>query len=134
MRHIFTSPSSAYGGETRATCTCNAALHNMTMVEAAHIAYGCLQVQFLQTYILTSRSILFRFVLVSALRTLGPKSMVLSTTGNSTTTSSSLLKIHLIRSGKKTFSKLGMCKFFYILKVRANPDLSKKTIQEQGGL
>ncbi|KAG2129710.1 uncharacterized protein EDB93DRAFT_109762 [Suillus bovinus] len=46
MRHIFTSPSSAYGGETRATRTCNAALHNMTTVEAAHIAYGCLQVRF----------------------------------------------------------------------------------------
>lgn len=85
MRHIFTSPSSAYGGETRATRTCNAALHNMTTVEAAHIAYGCLQVRLLQAYILTSHSILFRFVLVSALRTLGPKSMVLSTTGNSTT-------------------------------------------------
>ncbi|KAG1763822.1 hypothetical protein EV702DRAFT_1051618 [Suillus placidus] len=46
MRHIFTSPSSAYGGETRATRTCNAALHDMTTVEAAHIAYGCLQVRF----------------------------------------------------------------------------------------
>ncbi|KAG2058679.1 hypothetical protein BDR06DRAFT_875719 [Suillus hirtellus] len=46
MHHIFTSPSSAYGGETRATCTCNAALHGMTTVEAAHIAYGCLQVRF----------------------------------------------------------------------------------------
>jgi len=50
--------------------------------------------------------------LVSALRTLGPKLMVLSTTRNSTTTSLSLLKIHLIRSGKETSSKLGMCKFF----------------------
>ncbi|KAG1771128.1 hypothetical protein EV702DRAFT_1049032 [Suillus placidus] len=46
MRHIFTSSSSAYGGETRATRTCNADLHNMTTVEAAHIAYGCLQVRF----------------------------------------------------------------------------------------
>ncbi|KAG0693331.1 hypothetical protein DFH29DRAFT_1039774 [Suillus ampliporus] len=46
MRHIFTSPSSAYGGETRATRTCNAALHDMTTVEAAHITYGCLQVRF----------------------------------------------------------------------------------------
>ncbi|KAG1789476.1 hypothetical protein EV424DRAFT_1338641, partial [Suillus variegatus] len=46
MRHIFTSPSSAYGEQTRATRTCNAALHNMTTVEAAHIAYGCLQVRF----------------------------------------------------------------------------------------
>ncbi|KAG1733553.1 hypothetical protein EDB19DRAFT_1911541 [Suillus lakei] len=46
MRHIFTSPSSAYGGETRATRTCNAVLHDMTTVDAAHIAYGCLQVRF----------------------------------------------------------------------------------------
>ncbi|KAG2126998.1 hypothetical protein BD769DRAFT_1387895 [Suillus cothurnatus] len=43
MRHIFTSPSSAYGGEMHATHTCITALHNMTTVEAAHIAYGCLQ-------------------------------------------------------------------------------------------
>ncbi|KAG2122548.1 hypothetical protein BD769DRAFT_1389630 [Suillus cothurnatus] len=46
MQHILTSPSSAYGGETRATHTCNAALHDMTTVEAVHIAYGCLQVHF----------------------------------------------------------------------------------------
>ncbi|KAG2089429.1 hypothetical protein BD769DRAFT_1396052 [Suillus cothurnatus] len=46
MQHIFTSPSSAYGGEICATHTCNAALHDMTMVEAVHIAYGCLQVHF----------------------------------------------------------------------------------------
>lgn len=46
MRHIFTSPSSAYGGDKRATRTCNAALHDMTTVEAAHIAYGCLQARF----------------------------------------------------------------------------------------
>ncbi|KAG1896790.1 uncharacterized protein F5891DRAFT_983207 [Suillus fuscotomentosus] len=46
MRHIFTSPLSAYGGETRATRTCNATLHDMTTVEAAHISYGCLQVRF----------------------------------------------------------------------------------------
>ncbi|KAG1824735.1 uncharacterized protein BJ212DRAFT_1261032 [Suillus subaureus] len=46
MQHIFTSPLSAYGGETHTTRTCNAALHNMTTVEAAHIAYGCLQVHF----------------------------------------------------------------------------------------
>ncbi|KAG2109795.1 hypothetical protein BD769DRAFT_1674808 [Suillus cothurnatus] len=46
MRHIFTSPLSAYGGETQVTRTCNAALHDMTTVEAAHIAYGCLQVHF----------------------------------------------------------------------------------------
>ncbi|KAG1816580.1 hypothetical protein EV424DRAFT_1324881 [Suillus variegatus] len=45
MRHIFTSPSSVYGEQMRATRTCNAALHNMTTVEAAHIAYGCLQVR-----------------------------------------------------------------------------------------
>ncbi|KAG1720614.1 hypothetical protein EDB19DRAFT_1917834 [Suillus lakei] len=45
-RHIFTSPSSAYGGEMHTTRTCNAVLHNMTTVDAAHIAYGCLQVRF----------------------------------------------------------------------------------------
>ncbi|KAG1742199.1 hypothetical protein EDB19DRAFT_1608597, partial [Suillus lakei] len=44
--HIFTSPLSAYGGETRATHTCNTSLHNMITIEAAHIAYSCLQVQF----------------------------------------------------------------------------------------
>ncbi|KAG2033273.1 hypothetical protein BDR03DRAFT_985119 [Suillus americanus] len=43
MHHIFTSPSSAYGGETCAMRTCNAALHDMTTIEAAHITYGCLQ-------------------------------------------------------------------------------------------
>ncbi|KAG1855176.1 hypothetical protein DFJ58DRAFT_659984, partial [Suillus subalutaceus] len=46
MRHIFTSPSSVYGGEMWVTRTCNAALHDMMTVEAAHIAYGCLQVHF----------------------------------------------------------------------------------------
>ncbi|KAG1855905.1 hypothetical protein C8R48DRAFT_776275 [Suillus tomentosus] len=40
------SPSSAYGGETCATRTCNTTLQDMMMVEAAHIAYGCVEVCF----------------------------------------------------------------------------------------
>ncbi|KAG2067993.1 hypothetical protein BDR04DRAFT_1158352 [Suillus decipiens] len=42
----FYKPFKCIWGETHATCTCNAALHNMTMVEAVHITYGCLQVCF----------------------------------------------------------------------------------------
>lgn len=37
-------PSSALGGDSRATRSCNAILHNMTAVEAEHIAYICVQV------------------------------------------------------------------------------------------
>jgi len=44
MRHIFTGPSTALGEDSRATRSCNAALHDMTSVEAEHIAYGCVQV------------------------------------------------------------------------------------------
>jgi hypothetical protein len=44
MRHIFTGPSTAYGGQSRGTRPCNAVLHHVTTVEAAHIAYGCVQV------------------------------------------------------------------------------------------
>jgi hypothetical protein len=37
-------PSSAFGGDAHATCSCNAIVHNMTTVEAEHIAYICVQV------------------------------------------------------------------------------------------
>ncbi|KAG2738402.1 hypothetical protein P692DRAFT_201687204, partial [Suillus brevipes Sb2] len=46
MCHIFTGPSTALGQDSRATRTCNAALHNMTTVEAEHIAYACIQARF----------------------------------------------------------------------------------------
>lgn len=44
MRHIFMGPSTALGTQSRGTRPCNAILHDMTAVEAAHIAYGCVQV------------------------------------------------------------------------------------------
>ena len=43
-RHIFLGPSSAFGGDTRATRSCNAVLHNMSTVQAEHIGYICIQV------------------------------------------------------------------------------------------
>ncbi|KAG1847058.1 hypothetical protein F4604DRAFT_1688178 [Suillus subluteus] len=46
MRHIFTGPSTALGQDSWATRTCNAALHDMTTVEAEHIAYTCVQAHF----------------------------------------------------------------------------------------
>ncbi|KIJ57754.1 hypothetical protein HYDPIDRAFT_34818 [Hydnomerulius pinastri MD-312] len=46
MRHIFTGPSTALGEESRATRACNAELHDMAKVEAAHIAYGCVLARF----------------------------------------------------------------------------------------
>ncbi|KIJ07142.1 hypothetical protein PAXINDRAFT_19656 [Paxillus involutus ATCC 200175] len=46
MRHIFTGPSSALGEESRGTRAGNAELHGMTKVEAAHIAYACVQARF----------------------------------------------------------------------------------------
>ncbi|KAG1759755.1 hypothetical protein EDD22DRAFT_955587 [Suillus occidentalis] len=46
MRHIFTGPSTALGSRSRRTRPCNAVLHDMTTVEAAHIAYSCVQVRF----------------------------------------------------------------------------------------
>jgi hypothetical protein len=47
MRHIFTGPSTALGDDSRATRSCNASLHDMTTVEAEHIAYACVQVSFI---------------------------------------------------------------------------------------
>ncbi|KIJ58171.1 hypothetical protein HYDPIDRAFT_34427 [Hydnomerulius pinastri MD-312] len=47
MRHIFLGPSTAMGHVSRATRTCNAVLHDMTMVEPEHIAYGCVQTRFI---------------------------------------------------------------------------------------
>ncbi|KAG2738322.1 hypothetical protein P692DRAFT_20758989 [Suillus brevipes Sb2] len=46
MRHIFTGPSTALGDDSRATRSCNASLHDMTTVEAEHIAYACIQARF----------------------------------------------------------------------------------------
>ncbi|KIK77278.1 hypothetical protein PAXRUDRAFT_167388, partial [Paxillus rubicundulus Ve08.2h10] len=45
-RHIFLGPSSALGGDSRATRSCNAVLHDMTSVDAEHIAYTCVQARF----------------------------------------------------------------------------------------
>jgi hypothetical protein len=39
-RHVFTGPSTAHGGDSCGACSCNAALHRMDKVEAAHIAYA----------------------------------------------------------------------------------------------
>ncbi|KAH7881810.1 hypothetical protein F5I97DRAFT_2000613 [Phlebopus sp. FC_14] len=39
-------PSSALGGDSRATRSCNAILHNMTTVEPEHVAYICMQACF----------------------------------------------------------------------------------------
>ncbi|KAG2046036.1 hypothetical protein BDR06DRAFT_899880, partial [Suillus hirtellus] len=46
MQHIFTGPSTALGDDSRATRSCNASLHDMTTVEAEHIAYACIQARF----------------------------------------------------------------------------------------
>ncbi|KAG1825458.1 uncharacterized protein BJ212DRAFT_1260159, partial [Suillus subaureus] len=46
MRHIFTGPSTALGDDSRATRSCNASLHDMSTVEAEHIAYACVQARF----------------------------------------------------------------------------------------
>ncbi|KAI5994684.1 hypothetical protein EDD15DRAFT_2366207 [Pisolithus albus] len=43
MRHIFTGPSTALGEVSQSTRPPNAILHQMTTIEAEHIAYGCLQ-------------------------------------------------------------------------------------------
>ncbi|KAG6370493.1 hypothetical protein JVT61DRAFT_11986 [Boletus reticuloceps] len=43
-RHIFLGPSSAFGGDTRTTRSCNAVLHNMSTVQAEHVGYICIQV------------------------------------------------------------------------------------------
>ncbi|KIK73828.1 hypothetical protein PAXRUDRAFT_177380, partial [Paxillus rubicundulus Ve08.2h10] len=45
-QHIFLGPSSALGGDAHTTCSCNAILHNMSIVEAEHIAYICMQGRF----------------------------------------------------------------------------------------
>ncbi|KAG1786578.1 hypothetical protein EV424DRAFT_1551397 [Suillus variegatus] len=46
MRHILTGPSTALGQDSWATQTCNAMLHDMTTVEAEHIAYAFVQARF----------------------------------------------------------------------------------------
>ncbi|KAF9228983.1 hypothetical protein BS17DRAFT_216485 [Gyrodon lividus] len=46
MRHIFTDPSTSLGGGARSTRPCNAELQVMDKVEAAHIAYACVQAHF----------------------------------------------------------------------------------------
>ncbi|KAG1762921.1 hypothetical protein EV702DRAFT_946003, partial [Suillus placidus] len=43
VSHIFTGPSTALGDDSCATHLCNASLHDMTTVEAEHIAYACVQ-------------------------------------------------------------------------------------------
>ncbi|KAG2133239.1 uncharacterized protein EDB93DRAFT_1107619 [Suillus bovinus] len=39
-------PSTALGDDSHAMCSCNASLHDMTTVEAEHIAYACVQAHF----------------------------------------------------------------------------------------
>ncbi|KIJ11126.1 hypothetical protein PAXINDRAFT_157414 [Paxillus involutus ATCC 200175] len=46
MRHIYTGPSTSLGEDPRGTHTCNADLHDMDNVEAAHLAYSCVQARF----------------------------------------------------------------------------------------
>ncbi|KDQ62872.1 hypothetical protein JAAARDRAFT_188517 [Jaapia argillacea MUCL 33604] len=48
FKHIYTSPSSAQAdkGESQATCTGNAALHSMTSITPASLAYTACQVKF----------------------------------------------------------------------------------------
>jgi hypothetical protein len=40
----FTGPAAAYGGHSHGRRPRNAVLHDMMMVEAAYIAYGCVEV------------------------------------------------------------------------------------------
>ena len=44
MRHIYTGPSTSLGEDPRGTRPSNASLHDMDKVEAAHLAYACVQV------------------------------------------------------------------------------------------
>ncbi|KAG1908939.1 uncharacterized protein F5891DRAFT_1180509 [Suillus fuscotomentosus] len=46
MCHIFTGPSTALGDDSCTTHLCNMSLHDMTTVEAEHIAYVCIQARF----------------------------------------------------------------------------------------
>jgi hypothetical protein len=48
-RHIFTGPSTAHGGDFCRVHSCNAALHCMDKVEAAHIAYTAILVSLMDT-------------------------------------------------------------------------------------
>jgi hypothetical protein len=47
MRHIFTGPSTALGDDSCTMRLCNAPLHDMTTIEAEHIAYACVQASFI---------------------------------------------------------------------------------------
>ena len=48
-RHIFTGPSTAHGGDSCGVHSCNAALHHMDKVEAAHITYAAVLVSLMDT-------------------------------------------------------------------------------------
>ena len=89
MRHIFTDPSTAIDDDSRATRSCNASLHDMTTVEAEHIAYACVQASYIFIDVLNTCdvSVSHRHASQSAIRTNGPKLMVNSTTEPFTTTS-----------------------------------------------
>ncbi|KAJ8590183.1 hypothetical protein M405DRAFT_816688 [Rhizopogon salebrosus TDB-379] len=43
LEHVGIWPTAAYGGHSHGTRPCNAVLHNMMTVEAARIAYGCVE-------------------------------------------------------------------------------------------
>ncbi|KIJ10135.1 hypothetical protein PAXINDRAFT_86505, partial [Paxillus involutus ATCC 200175] len=45
-QHIFLGSSSALGGDSHATRSCNVVLHDMSSVDAEHIAYTCIQARF----------------------------------------------------------------------------------------
>jgi hypothetical protein len=113
MRHIFTGPSTALGDDSRATRSCNASLHDMTTVEAEHIAYACVQASFISIDILNVSDglISHRHASQSATRTNGPKPMVNSTTEPSTTTSSTSFVSARIETGQRDFSNGGTSMF-----------------------
>lgn len=88
MRHIFTGPSTALGQDSWATRTCNAMLHDMTTVEAEHIAYACVQVSPTLLANAVSHCLICRHVLESARRINGRTSTATSNTRSFTTISS----------------------------------------------
>jgi hypothetical protein len=99
MRHIFTGPSTALGQDSRATRTCNAALHDMTTVEAEHIAYACVQVSLSILVNAGSHCLICRHVLESARRINGQTSTGTSNTRSFTTTSSTSFATVEIQTG-----------------------------------
>ena len=86
MHHIFMGPSTALGEASRSTCPSNAILHQMTMVDPTHIAYGCLQVFLFFTQSEQTLTTLSRLGMQSHHEASGQKLMAHSITASSTTT------------------------------------------------